>query len=334
MIPNIHPNIKRLSPEFRNSDSIYIVDHMPESAELRISIKGVENYFQNTIIDLFNNDNIDWKNKSFLADSYLLFEDFENFKIDIDNNYFLLEAKNFLKYDIKDFSTNQVKYKFTFMSNKARHHRIFSSMIIANLFNTGDICYTYVKSPNEEIMSLELLIETGYDFDITRHLPEQHFYVDSKTEKSPWGGIINYAGTGNNATVYDFIYEKIYKNSTTSIITEPCFRDKGNTLSEKTAMAIYSGHFMIWPGAWRLPETVKKLGFDIFDDVIDHSYQYIEHPGKRVAEAFLRNIDFLNNIELQQKTREKMHSRLLSNIALIRDLPRLKENLTMLNINR
>ena len=95
--------------------------------------------------------------------------------------------------------------------------------------------------------------------------------------------------------------------------------------TEKTMMSIYSGHFLIWPGMHKAAETFKKLGFDVFDDIIDHSYQYIEHPGKRIVEAFLRNFEFLNDIKLQASYRHKFKDRLNHNLNLARDPARMSE---------
>ena len=85
----INPVTNFLNLEFKNNDIIYLNDHMPYSQEIRISIKGVDCYFKNTIIDLFEQKNINYENKKIISDHYLIFEDFKNFNIDVNSNIFI-----------------------------------------------------------------------------------------------------------------------------------------------------------------------------------------------------------------------------------------------------
>ena len=326
--PIITPFTEKLDNTFKDSNTIYLNDTTPYPTDIRIDIDGEKQYFKNTIIDLFKNNNIDYQNKNFISDHYLIFEDFKNFKIDVDSNIFIKNANQFCN-ELELLIPDKIKYKFTFMSNKARHHRTLCATIIANLFDVNDINYSYNSGVNDSLISLELLLNTNYNFDIEKILPDRWYNFES-------GPKLDYGArkyNKQNSKMFGFLWSNMYKNSATSIITEPCFFERGNMITEKTLMAIYSSHFMIWSGAWKLPETIKKLGIDIFDEVIDHSYQYIEHPGKRVVESFLRNQQFLNDIELQEKTREKYIDRLQNNLNLIRDIPRIKKNLNKLNVD-
>ena len=324
----INPDTIFLNSEFKNNDTIYLNDHMPYPQEIRININGVDCFFKNTIIDLFEQQNINYENKTFISDHYLIFEDFKNFNVDINSNVFVKHL-DILFNGVSHFIPDDIKYKFTFMSNKARYHRTLCATVIANLFDKNDINYSYNSGLNDSLISSELLLETDYNFDTEKILPD-HWY-DFKSGKKLSIGVRDLE-TRSSYEMFVFLWEKMYKNSATSIITEPCFFERGNMITEKTAMSIYSSHFMIWPGAWKLPETVEKLGIDVFNDVIDHSYQYITHPGKRVVEAFLKNKSFLDDIQLQQKTREKYIDRLQNNLNLIRDIPRIKKNLNKLNV--
>jgi hypothetical protein len=88
---------------------------------------------------------------------------------------------------------------------------------------------------------------------------------------------------------------------------------------------------MIWPGGWKTAEVAEKIGIDVFNDIIDHSYQYIEHPGQRVVEAILRNLNFLKNMELQATLRNQNIDRFNSNLELVRNLDLLSEKINLLN---
>jgi hypothetical protein len=327
--PAITSHTTVLDETHRTSPVIYLRDHMPPSDEPRISIKGIPQYFKNTIVGLFEQENIDYQNKTFISNHYLIFEDFKNFCIDVENNIFIQSSQQFLSgLDALDTCVEQdILHSFSFMSNKQRPHRILCSSIISNLFSNA--VYSYNSGPNDTVIASELTINTAWNIDTTRHLSDNWVITGPNQIKTDCSGVTNYGK--NNQTNFNFLYDKLFKNSATSIITEPCFFEKGNMLTEKTLMSIYSGHFMIWPGAWKLPETAEKLGIDVFNDIIDHSYQYIEHPGERVMQAFLKNKEFLNDMALQQKTKNQNLKRLQNNLNLVRNVQQLRENLKNLN---
>jgi hypothetical protein len=60
-------------------------------------------------------------------------------------------------------------------------------------------------------------------------------------------------------------------------------------------MAIYGGTVPIWVGGWRIADYMRDQGYDVFDDIVDHSYQTLTDPAQRVQQAIVRNIDLLKN---------------------------------------
>lgn len=318
MIPEISPAVKKLDATFKLSEIVLINDHMPYPDDIMISVDGVPCYSKNTIIDLFKSNGISHTDKIFCSDHYVLFEDLSKFLVNINKNFFLKFAKQFVESDASSTIPigEDIQYNFCFMSNKARYHRTLCSTVIANLFNETQIAYTYNAGINDSMVADELLLGTNYGLDVSKQLPESVYLLPGDV-KDEWGGI---RVTRTPAMMYPRLFDRLYKNVAVAIVTEPCFFEHGNIITEKTLMSIYAGLFMIWPGAWKLPETVKKLGIDVFDDVIDHSYQYIEHPGKRVVEAFLLNKEFLMNIDAQKLARQQYLHRLQNNLDIVRNI--------------
>lgn len=324
---------KHYAETLRSADQIYIKDHMPPIESIHINVDGVQHYFKNTIIDLFNKYNIDYQNKKFISDHYITFEDFENFNLDCENMYFI-------KYFIFPFSRqtsnwqlsfdHKIDKKLTFMSNKPREHRLLCSTVLANYFDKDAIAYSFVSLPQRKIVLEELTINTNHNLNLDLVLPNKWITYSPKDEHltASRGRAYN---KSNTEIFVNCLYDKLYKNSATSIIIEPNFFEKATSFTEKTAMAVYSGHFMIWPGGWKTPDSMKLIGLDVFDDVIDHSYQYIEHPGERVIQAITRNLDFLQDIEKQQQTRLQLKDRLIKNFEFLRNVNRVKEKLKSLN---
>jgi hypothetical protein len=335
--PTIFSHTAHLDDSYRNSDVIMLSDHMPHHADIRISVNGIPRYKKNTIIDLFNAANIDYTDKIFISDHYLLFEDFPNFIVngDIFVDHAICFKKMFDAWKLS--SKKQITKHLSFMSNKTREHRVLCSLLLANLFDVSEIDYSFSYFKDWLPVTRELMIDTDYKFD-DKLLPE-NWIVHDEINEFPREVIGGYGFINTNvnsifesdAVFGDTLFEKMYANSAISLITEPNFFEKGNMLTEKTLMSIYSGHFLIWVGGWKSAEIAKKVGIDVFDDIIDHSYQYIEHPGKRVVEAVLRNLNLLKDIGKQRELYNQHFERLNNNLQLVRDIPRLTSNIQSLN---
>ena len=190
------------------------------------------------------------------------------------------------------------------------------------------IAYSWLGHDDPQNIVDELLLHTNYKFDTKLGLDS--FFVEApeyfSAGKTP-AGARAWAMPDISLAFRDYIYQGLYADSTVSFITEPNFFENGNILTEKTLIPIYAGHFPIWPGSYKSAETTKKIGFDVFDDIIDHSYQYLAHPGERIIQAITKNIDLLNNLELQQHYREIYEDRLNANLQLARDVTQLQQNI-------
>jgi len=329
-LPCITPATIELTKEYEKSKIIRLIDHMPATYDFRIHIDHKRDYKKNSYIQLFEAAGIDYNEKIFLAEYYFKFEDFKKV-ISIDN-FFIKESEKFFKnVNVDIIKHKKINKHLTFMSNKSRPSRSLLSRLLMNMFDKEKINYTYVKNNNlDQMISEELLIGTDYNFkDI--NLPELYYIFDNNDTFNNNSFKIDY-NASCNFKYFLRLYDNLFSTSATSLITEPSYYETGVIFTEKTLMSIYSGHFLIWPGGYKHAEAAKAVGIDIFEDIIDHSYQYIDHPGKRVVEAILRNWDFLNNIELQDYTRYCNIHRLQSNLDLVRNLDKLKNNIENLQI--
>jgi hypothetical protein len=316
--PVINPGTTVLDRRFADNKIILVCDHMPMVKSIHLNCQNEHRFFQNTIIDLFDESGIDYKEKIFVFDSYMCFDDF-SIKQSIFTNRWLFDyaVQEFLR-ELPNWNTvpkiTPTK-KLSAIMNKVRPNRLILSTVLANMFDLDEIAYSFnldgATSP--DVVIDELLLNCKYNFTTTKLLPEK------------WFGVKQF--NTNVGVFVEFLYREIFSLATVSIITEPTFFENGTHLSEKTLMSVYAGHFMIWVGSYKAAECAKKLGLDIFEDIIDHSYQYIEHPGKRSVEAILRNIDLLTNLDLQVDLRNKMYQRLDDNLKLMRDIDKLNDNM-------
>jgi hypothetical protein len=109
----------------------------------------------------------------------------------------------------------------------------------------------------------------------------------------------------------------IFEKSAISLITESVAYDRGAVFTEKTAFSVMGLTLPIWVGGYGQAAEWEKLGFDIFDDVIDHSYQYRDTLFERCWWAVKSNLDLLRDRERAAQLRSSMMPRLLANRDLL-----------------
>ena len=67
-------------------------------------------------------------------------------------------------------------------------------------------------------------------------------------------------------------------------------------------------------------QCTRELGFDVFDDIVDHSYDNIEDPSKRIDEI-LNQIEYVCNtysVNDLAKLKEKIHIRFKYNTQTLK----------------
>ena len=203
------------------------------------------------------------------------------------------ECQEFIEQDIHTFWERKTRI-FNFSINKPRKHR-------------------YIL-----LREIELLGLTSY-----RHsLAWKHNQInDIKVTDYKFGpetqeefGISN--GSFKNALTYDKLLKPIFQDTCISIITEPCFFEKEALVTEKTIMAFMGGTIPIWFGGWKNAKAFSKLGFDVFEDIVDHSYETLEDPSERCTQSLERNLHLFDLEKMQKIIKDNQH-RLQYNLDLL-----------------
>ena len=110
-------------------------------------------------------------------------------------------------------------------------------------------------------------------------------------------------GSFKNAYTYDKLLQNtVFESACVSLITEPAYYERETIVTEKTLMALYAGTIPIWVGGWRIADYMASMGFDVFDDVVDHSYQTELDPGRRCDLAVELNLGLLTNFDLAHRS--------------------------------
>lgn len=119
-----------------------------------------------------------------------------------------------------------------------------------------------------------------------------------------------------------------YINSFVEIVSESTFTSSSFLVTEKTLHSVYGCNFPIIlnsPGAvlqWR------SLGFDLFDDIVDHSYDDISNPFDRLFTAVDRNRRLLMDTQYAKQCWADCRDRFVNNIEVAQTIDSWYKNRT------
>ena len=101
----------------------------------------------------------------------------------------------------------------------------------------------------------------------------------------------------NNDNVSNFKNKlaRYYQDTFVEIITETSYTEQCYLLTEKTLNSIYGMNFPILLCGQGAVSLLRKMGMDMFDDVVDHSYDQYENPIDRMYAALSKNARLLTD---------------------------------------
>lgn len=101
----------------------------------------------------------------------------------------------------------------------------------------------------------------------------------------------------NNNNVHNFknSLSNYYRDTFVEIISETSYTESCFNLTEKTLNSVYGACFPILLCSKGSVEFLRTMGLDVFDDIVDHSYDNISDPAIRLETAIKNNIELLTN---------------------------------------
>lgn len=111
-----------------------------------------------------------------------------------------------------------------------------------------------------------------------------------------------------------------YEHSFVEIVTETTFASPGFLITEKTLNSVYGCNFPIILSGNGAVSHLRELGFDMFDDVIDHSYDSIVDPFDRIVTAIETNRRLLIDVEFAKQCWKDCKSRFSNNIEVAKNI--------------
>ena len=119
----------------------------------------------------------------------------------------------------------------------------------------------------------------------------------------------------NNYENFKKLY-KLYTNSFVEIIPETSYTLYG-IVAEKYLHSVYACNFPILIASCGSVKYLRELGFDMFDDIVNHSYDNIESPCLRMETAIQQNIHLFDKNVINEWHTVK--DRFLNNVSFAKD---------------
>ena len=210
-------------------------------------------------------------------------------------------------------------FSFISLNRNSRDHRTLALSIIfgLNLESRGLLSFANTAISKNDIQLLidniteNKLIKTiatqgsdkllNYDFDLKNG---QNIYSNSPND--------NVSNFKNNLT-------SSYQNCFVEFINETSCPEKCFLLTEKTLNSVYACNFPIWICSKGTVKFLREIGLDVFDDIIDHSYDNIEDAAERIYKAVELNKTFLLDNELVKNKWQQCKSRFLKNVQFVKE---------------
>lgn len=225
----------------------------------------------------------------------------------------MAHAVSFARHDLDtQFETTHC---FNFMIYKARQFRLQALKAI-EWFDLQTPCYTASLWPPGSVMDSSQLYDP--DPEVTEWL--QSFARPWKTQDRVVGDRVgnNYDWLGN---LRGFLLQGVFGPTAVALITETLEPGLEHSMffTEKTLYPMLAGNFPIWLGGKTQAEHWQAFGFDVFNDVIDHSYQHRPTHLQRMYYAIKDNLVMLKDLELASGMRSNLQDRLMHNRMLAMD---------------
>jgi hypothetical protein len=268
---------------------------------------------------LLDNSTCDPQQHFLISDSVLHSDEIHPYKLLCLPIYLAQQSDQFVLKNIQPNWNNKTA-AFNFMINKPRPNREFLLLLIKHfgLDNyTYSLCWKNTKIKKAHLLAnvklefyKKIIENTQSDIFEKAYTFGHEVFLDQGLRSVHVTNAENYAG---------LLQSTVFEPSCVSLITETIFYERETFITEKTIMAMYGGTLPIWVGGWGIPTFMQSLGFDVFDDIIDHSYQHVADPWDRVYQSVEKNLHLLKDTKLTQEFIKNNHSRLQHNVNLIND---------------
>jgi hypothetical protein len=149
----------------------------------------------------------------------------------------------------------------------------------------------------------------------------------------PAGDIYKEIGLLDNSKNFDKSLREFFKHTAVDIVNETCCVEPGQYITEKYQHTIYGYNLPILITNYGGVSYLRDNGFDMFDDVIDHSYDTILNHSDRIMAAINLNLKLLKDKQYAIKAWKHVEKRMDANHQYAKfDMYNFFKNKTLANL--
>ena len=206
---------------------------------------------------------------------------------------------------------------FISLNRGPRNHRTYlvSALYGRYLDEHGNISYLSSMNKNSLADAIPYDYKTDNKYQVANigyqrysHI-KTHIIEDSKEI---------YTLQNDNLTNFKESLQPKYINSLIEFVSETSYNEHSFNITEKTLHFIYGCNFPIMISSHGTVDFLRNMGVDMFDDVIDHSYDIIENPAERINAAIDLNLDILTSPIMLERWKQHKY-RIHKNIAFVKE---------------
>jgi len=158
----------------------------------------------------------------------------------------------------------------------------------------------YVKIRDRPCFKDMLFTVHAEQFDLEKEKKEiENYHTIDPTIISKYQSLIQDLPKQRRNGDYHSSHHPAYTDSFVNLVTETSVRQVEIFMSEKTFKPFTTGQMALWLGNPGAVNWLRRLGFDVFDDVIDHGYDMVTDWHHRI-ELIHQQLDRLSNLDLHQ----------------------------------
>ena len=221
---------------------------------------------------------------------------------------------------------NSTKTFISLNRNIRSHRAVLLSYLYGKGYNNfGNISYLGVGDSNPYYKPLAFLDLISWEFDDYHDSARtcmldgyEKFYMNPDMAVD---GFEIYGESRHNDNISNFnrsLRDK-YKNSFVEIITESSYAAPSFMLTEKTHHSFYGFNFPILICGAGGVAHLRDVGFDMFDDIVDHSYDLISNPFDRIISAIDNNHRLLTDGKYAKECWKNNYRRFENNLLIAQD---------------
>lgn len=229
----------------------------------------------------------------------------------------------------KNFASEQIGIS---LNRQARQHRL---ALISLLYGLGLNKYTHISAVHlykqlDKLPSTDFLDHNYWQFapehSTVRELVIQGFeqvaqgYLSGDLFQQPAEDV--YPLTPGTQSVVNFDnrsnFERLrpwYENSFVEFVACRLYIEPTMSIDEKFINSVYAQNFPVIIGTAGTVSFYRSAGFDMFDDVVDHSYDTISNPISRLEQAVLLNQHLLTDAAATKQLWQNCRARFAKNLA-------------------